>query len=281
MWKSRRSKAAEVQWVWEVYDERLQFMSLQDAQRLSESLGADDVSHAWLVSSGAAEAALADAYRFCGCPIPSRGLVLGRGRALFRVVRLGGHKVRKVRDNVSDVVDGAGVFLYRDSSIAPLLDMRRIFKAVINVLDAVIRGGVSFARAVELTVQWDKILAAGPCYPVTHDDLGEVWVLGIGEFHRVVSGLHRRLSDFIHSVVVHRRDEAIRVWRSWILEDPMVHPYKWLRPNLVPPSLFLQCKPHLTPDGSGVLADPARIDEEFRKAWLPPLLLFWAKGDQP
>ena len=25
----------------------------------------------------------------------------------------------------------------------------------------------------------------------------------------------------------------------------------------------------LTPGGSGVLADPARIDEEFRKAWLP------------
>ena len=32
---------------------------------------------------------------------------------------------------------------------------------------------------------------------------------------------------------------------------------------------FLQCKPLLTPGGSGVLADPARIDEEFRKAWLP------------
>ena len=48
-----------------------------------------------------------------------------------------------------------------------------------------------------------------------------------------------------------------------------MHPYKWLRPDLVPPAPFLQCKPHLTPVGSGVLADPARIDEEFRKAWLP------------
>ena len=148
-------------------------MSLQDAQRLSESLYADDVSCAWLVLSGAAEAALANAYRFCGGPIPSRGLVLGRGSALFRVVRLGGHKVRKVRDNVSDVVDGAGVFLYRDSSVAPLLDMRRRFQAV-----AMIRGGVSFAWSVELTAQWDKILAAGPSYPVTHDDLGAVWGLG-------------------------------------------------------------------------------------------------------
>ena len=49
----------------------------------------------------------------------------------------------------------------------------------------------------------------------------------------------------------------------------MVHPYRWLRPDLVPPAPFLQCEPCLTPDGSGVLADPAGIDEEFRKAWLP------------
>ena len=49
----------------------------------------------------------------------------------------------------------------------------------------------------------------------------------------------------------------------------MVHPCRWLWPDLVPPAPFLQCEPHLTPGGSGVLADPAKIDEEFRKAWLP------------
>ena len=31
------------------------------------------------------------------------------------------------------------------------------------------------------------------------------------------------------------------------------------------PAPFLQCEPHLTSGGSGVLSDPARIDEEFRK----------------
>ena len=70
-------------------------------------------------------------------------------------------------------------------------------------------------------------------------------------------------------MLVHRRDEAIRGWRNWLREDPLVHPYKWLRPDLVHPPPFLQCKPHLTPGGSGVPADPARIGEEFRKAWLP------------
>ena len=49
----------------------------------------------------------------------------------------------------------------------------------------------------------------------------------------------------------------------------MVHPKMWLRPELVSPAPFLQCNPHHTPGGSGVLSDPARIDEEFRKAWLP------------
>ena len=50
---------------------------------------------------------------------------------------------------------------------------------------------------------------------------------------------------------------------------PSVHPYRWLRPDLVPPAPFLQCEPHCTPDGSGVLSDPVRIEEEDRKAWLP------------
>ena len=64
--KGRGYKSVEVQRVWEVYDERLQFMSRQDALLLDESLGADDVSKAWLVWSRAAEAALADAFRCNG-----------------------------------------------------------------------------------------------------------------------------------------------------------------------------------------------------------------------
>ena len=124
-------------------------------------------------------------------------------------------------------------------------------------LDSTIRNGVSLARSVELIVQWVKILAAG----------------------RVASDLRRWLSDFVHRIAVHRRDEAIWGWRNWLREDPLVHPYKWLRLDMVPLAPFLQCKPHLTPSGFGVLADPARIDEEFRKA--SPLLPLWAKRGQP
>ena len=109
-------------------------------------------------------------------------------------------------------------------------------------------------------------LALGPVYLVTLDDISFSRDLALGHF---LMGVLRRLCDFIHQVVVHRRDEAIRVWRNWIREDPLVHSYRWLRPDLVPPAPFLQCELHVTPDGSGVLSDPNRIDEEFRKAWLP------------
>ena len=136
-------------------------------------------------------------------------MVLGRESALFRVVRLCGHRVRKVCGNAADAQDAADVFLYRDSSVAPLLDMRRRFKAVMVVLGAMIQYGVSLSRSVELIAQWDRILAVGPLYPVTIDDFSAVRGLGIGDFHRVVSDVHHRLSDFIHAVVVHRRDEAI------------------------------------------------------------------------
>ena len=37
----------------------------------------------------------------------------------------------------------------------------------------------------------------------------------------------------------------------------------------MPSAPILQCEPHLTHGGSGVLADPARTDEEFRESWLP------------
>ena len=228
----------EAQRVWKVYDDRLQFMAQNDALLLDESLRAGDVSLAWMVWSDAVETALADAYRFAGGLVPTTGLVLVRGSALFRVVRLGRHKVRKARSNIADAHDAADVFMYRDSSIAPLLDSRRRSKSVLDVLDSMTRNGVSLARSVELPVQWDKILATGPLHPVTLEDFRLAGVGGLGEFHRIVCDVHRRLSEFIHRVVLHRRDEAIRGWRNWLREDPLVHPYRWLRPDLVPPCSF-------------------------------------------
>ena len=44
-----------------------------------------------------------------------------------------------------------------------------------DILEAMVRCGISFSRCVELTAQWDRILAFWPLYPVTLDDLHVVW----------------------------------------------------------------------------------------------------------
>ena len=181
----------------------------------------------------------------------------------MRVVRLGGPKVRKARRNAADGHKGGDVFMFRDSSTAPLLNLRPSIKAVMDVLDAMIRYGISLARSVELTTQWDEILGVGPVNPIDLEDFQSAWGGGLGEFRRVTGDLHCGLSDFIHGVVVHLWDEAIGEWRNWLREDPFVQPCKWLRPDLVLRGPFLQCKPHLPPGGSGVFAGLARIDEEF------------------
>ena len=111
-----------------------------------------------------------------------------------------------------------------------------------------IRDGATLARSFELTDQWSCILSAGPLHPVTMDDSLRVQEGGLGWFHEVVGDLHARLSDFIHRIVVHRRDDVIRSWRRTLwsgLIDGCV-------PDLVPPSPFLRCDPRLTPGGSGV-----------------------------
>ena len=116
----------------EVYDDRLQFMSRHDAFS-STSI--------WMLvrslvrgSSGQVllRLRLLMHISFVG-PIPTRGLVPGE---CFVPGCQAGHKVRKARSNAADALDAADIFLYRDSSIAPLLDMRRRFKAVMDVLDA-------------------------------------------------------------------------------------------------------------------------------------------------
>ena len=267
--KTRGSKSVEVQRVWDVYDERLQFMSREDALNLDEALLNGDVSSAWMVWSSAAEKALADAFQLAGGPVPSRGQVLGRSMVRMRAVRLGGPIVRSVRRNAADVGEVDDVSLYRDSSAAPVLDLRRKLKAVLNLLDANVRSGASLTRDVELSHLWDCIVRLGPLGSVSVEEYVAARTCGVGESRRLVAGLYDRVSTFIRGIVAHRRSVGISAWRSWLREDPLVHPYRWLRADGLPPSPFLQCDRALTPGGSGVLVDPAGIDGEFHKAWLP------------
>ena len=109
-------------------------------------------------------------------------------------------------------------------------------------------------RDLELGAQWDAIVSAGPCGPLCSANLAVSPAVGLSSFGDHVCVLYDVVVDFLHMVAVSRRDVAVRGWRSWMLEDDKVHPYRWLGPDLVAP---------------GVLSDPGRIDEQFRNAWLP------------
>ena len=111
-------------------------------------------------------------------------------------MRLGGPKVRKARRNFADSQEGSDVSLYHDVSTAPLLDLRRRLKMVVDLLSAMIRGGVSLARSVELAVQWDAILRAGPIHPIAAEDFLLARGGDLGQCCQVVQGLHRRALGF-------------------------------------------------------------------------------------
>ena len=61
-------------------------------------------------------------------------------------LRLGGRRVRKARNHVADSLDGGDVCMSRDSSIVFIVDLRRRLKGASNVLDGLIRTGVSLSR---------------------------------------------------------------------------------------------------------------------------------------
>ena len=73
---------------------------------------------------------------------------------------------------------------------------------------------------------------------VTAEQLVEVSGLGLASTEGAVGKMYEELDRFLHGNVVHRKDKAVQGWMAWILEDPLVHPYRWLRPNVVPTSPF-------------------------------------------
>ena len=168
---------------------------------------------------------------------------------LLLIVRLGGHKVKKARGNAADALDAANVILYRDSSSAPLLETRRRFKAVMDVLGAMIQYGLSCSGRLSSLLNGTGFLLVDPFTLLLSviSMLLRVWasVIFIGLFlvFIIVS-----MTSFMRSLFITRT--RLPGWRNWLREDPVVHPYKWLRPDLVPPARFLQCKPHRTSGGS-------------------------------
>ena len=199
--------------------------------------------------------------------MPSRGLALGRGTARFRNVAVGGAKVCRLRGDVADPTSASEAHVFRDCSIAPLRVLKRRLRAVSDLLRSIGRNGFTSSGGLELDVQWEGVLGAGPVGSVAWDGLVAGPSAGVDIFSTRVGEAIDRITEVVLCIEVH--------WRTWVLEDPLVDLYKWLRPDLVPPAPFLNCDPDVTPDGSGVLVAPGAIDEQFGKAWLP----FFCRGD--
>ena len=271
--KSKTSPNKEVQVVWKVFEERLKLVDLDCVQCLEANLAAGDSSAAWDTWAKAAERALADAYCLAGGPMPLGGVLrLGRGRLALVRERLGGVQLKKARPYRSDpgeAEDLAGQCLF---FLAPFLRLRRRLKICIDIASSIMVRGFTVARSLELTRQWERVLSDSPAGPFS--DLEFVGSGGLGDYHAWVVALYNRVVNYIRNIVIHRRDHNIKAWRAWVLEDRSSHPYRWLRPDLVPPAPILSVRDS---SGNNVFhTDPWQIDGELRKAWMP----FFCRADR-
>ena len=113
--------------------------------------------------------------------------------------------------------------IFSRMSLSPrVIILRRWLGCVPSVL--------TLSRDLELGVQLDAVVAAGPCGPLSSANLAISPAVGLPFFGNHVRVLLDAVVDFLHKVVVHRRDVPVRDWRSWMLEDDKVHPYRWLKP---------------------------------------------------
>ena len=274
--RSRTSRFAEVRRIWEVYDEQLRHVPRVCRDYMTAALQAGNVSEAWRIWSLSAEVSLVRTYLLAGVPAPAGGLNVGRGSAVFSEVFLGGRVSHCSRPAPVRSDGGELVHLYKDRSTAGLVRLKRKIQGVCDLLDAIDRHEITLSRSLELGRRWKSVVRGGPVGPVGWADLVLASETRLPEFSVRVRDLHARLGAFLHEMVVHKRDAAIHGWRtSLLLEDPLVHPYRWLRTDRVPPAPFLKCDPGLTPDASGILSDPSHIFQEFREAWLP----FFCRGE--
>ena len=196
----------------------------------------------WLGSiwSSAAGRALVDAFQRSGGPVPIQGLSLGRGKACLCTVSIGGKSARRYRPDASDPVDATEVHMYRCRSIAPLRAFKERLRCVESLISAIERDGFTLSRGLELHRQWSCIVGNGPVRCLDWETLVTGPDAGMLGFQTRVRAAIDSVTEFVKLVVVSRRQSAIRGWRNWILEDPLVHPYRWL-PSRFGPSCSFPC----------------------------------------
>ena len=160
-----------------------------------------------------------------------------RGAARFRYVPIGGLVVGKLRSDLGSG-DGQAVHLFKDASVSRVTILRRRLGCVLSVLDGIFRNGLTLSRDLELGAQWGSNVSGGPCGLLCSANLAVSLAVGLSSCGDHVRVLYDVVVDFLHKVVVSRRDVAVRGWRSLMFEDDKVHFYRWLKPDLVALALF-------------------------------------------
>ena len=127
-------------------------------------------------------------------------------------------------------------------------------------------------------LRWVAVRRQGPTGPVLTLDPWKDWLPPDRHdgFYAWVFDTLKVLDEFISQVNSARGDAAILSWKMWLREGLSSRHYQWLRADLVPPAPYLVCDPLQTPGGSGILVQPALIDAQFRKAWMP----FFRRGER-
>ena len=250
---SRTSASQEVRDIWDVYIREVGFVLFAVREHLFRLCNSPDVDSSWLLWSREAEASLARAYLSAGGPpLSNPSSYVGRGSLSIYTMRLGGRCHDRIYHvDRSDGFDVTHFGFFLNSSLAPALRFRRCFVSVCN--GAVVR--------------------LDPTGPVTSFEPWTHWIPpDLHGFYKWAMDTLALLNEFVLKVVRHRQTSRSIAWSNWIREDLASRPYKWLRPEFVPPAPYLVCKPQDSPNGSGLLVQPALIDAHFRKAWMPYFL---------
>ena len=61
---------------------------------------------------------------------------------------------------------------------------------------------------------------------VTAEALDRASSSGLSDMEVLVAAMHLDLDKFLQAVVRNRKDRAVQGWKAWLLEDPLIHPYR-------------------------------------------------------
>ena len=163
---------------------------------------------------------------------------LGRGKAVFRIRLVGGRAPGRVhRPARADIVDRSNCYAFVNSSLSPVVLFRRRLSSVRDVLKGIRNHGFCLVRWQALMLRWAAVGRQGPTGLVLTLEPWRDWLPpDLHGFDVWAFDTLEVLNGFISQVASAWREAAVLSWKRWVHEDLSSGPYKWLRPDLVPPA---------------------------------------------